>query len=112
MLKYARSQEGTDANALSKVLEEYRSSRSMEWTVLQQKFEHEQCSAERYMEALRQAVVWMSLGVHNPTMVDTVINQQLMFKDKDNVYKAITPVAHKVLVNRFVCLYIYFSLKL
>lgn len=63
MLQIARSQVGTDVDALAQVLDIYQDSRTMELSVLQKKFEQELCPTEQGIKALRQAIVWMRLGV-------------------------------------------------
>jgi hypothetical protein len=92
---------GTDAEALSSLLGNYLASRSLELYTLHVKFEAEYCSTDQNFEALCQEVVWMNLGVPNPSPKG-IINQQLMFRDTDNVYKAITPLANEILVNRYI----------
>eukprot|EP00026_Physarum_polycephalum_P004737 Phypoly_transcript_04760.p1 GENE.Phypoly_transcript_04760~~Phypoly_transcript_04760.p1 ORF type:complete len:650 (-),score=82.11 Phypoly_transcript_04760:159-1943(-) len=100
LLQTSKSHVGTDATALCAVLADYRSARRLEFHNLQQKFEEECCSNTNNMDALRQAIVWMSLGVRNPYTIETKINPELMFKDEKGIFRAITPIVYEVLTNR------------
>jgi hypothetical protein len=44
------------------------------------------------------------LRIVNPDPVVIIINQQLMFKDKNNIFKTLTLITHKILIDR--CLFL------